>query len=95
VERDGRAARRVGRPGSDRAVAGCVGRRRRRAGAWGGRQWGGETEHGAGGGRGGGEAEKEVKGEGKEKEEESRSRVGGLVTLFAECPRSSTRQRFF
>jgi hypothetical protein len=73
--------------GDGRLVGGGV------PGAWGGAA--GEPERGAGGGRGGGEAEKEVKGEGKEKEEESRPRAGGLVTFFAECPRSGTRQNFF
>jgi hypothetical protein len=39
------------------------------------------------------EKEESERREGKEKREEGRG--GGLLTFFAECPRSGTRQRFF
>jgi hypothetical protein len=94
---DGQSGRRWGaaeeRAGGGRLTGGGVpGFAGGRAGTWGGRARGAAPTASRSVGRA---AVRRRKGKGKEKEEESRPHAGGLVTFFAECPRSGTRQRFF
>jgi hypothetical protein len=85
----GRAGR-VGAGGGRTTAWGAAGRRRPGA-------WGADGRWRAGGGpvatyRAGGR--KQVKGE-KERRREKRAAGGGILTFFAECLRSGTRQIFF